>query len=320
MNLRRQAGFSLIELLVAIAILGVLVALLLPAVQAARESARNVQCKNHLRQQGLALHLHLTNHQCFSSGGWGYFWLGDADEGFGENQPGAWTFSLLPYLEQSSLHSQAADGVRCQASPAQRQATAEMLKNPLQVFHCPSRRPARAISKHPATAHNGDYPPFAARSDYAANQSDRWPTGNGILDAQGPDSFAAAANFNWPDTSHSTGVIFQHSQVRVSDITDGLSNTFVVGEKYLNPDHYLTGADPGDFGSIYTGYSLDNGRFCYPGSQPLRDRKGLTMHNDFGGPHPGSVNFLFCDGAVQTVSFSIASRTYQSLANRYDGE
>lgn len=101
---RRAAGFTLVELLVVIAIIGILVALLLPAVQAARESSRRSQCQNQLKQQALACHNHADVHKHFPTGGWGWLWVGDPDRGFGVDQPGGWIFNVLPFLEQNDLH------------------------------------------------------------------------------------------------------------------------------------------------------------------------------------------------------------------------
>src|SRR4029077_15365078 len=96
-------AFTLIELLVVIAIIGVLVALLLPAVQSAREAARRTHCQNNLKQIGVAFLNFEGAQKAFPSGGWGYHWTGDPDMGFGEKQPGGWAFSILPYLEDSTV-------------------------------------------------------------------------------------------------------------------------------------------------------------------------------------------------------------------------
>ena len=87
---RRQAGFTLVELLVVIAIIGILIALLLPAVQAAREAARSLECRNHLRQLAVAALNHEQAHGHYPTGGWGFYWIGDPDRGFAEDQPGGW--------------------------------------------------------------------------------------------------------------------------------------------------------------------------------------------------------------------------------------
>src|SRR5688572_17140910 len=99
----RQA-FTLVELLVVIAIIGILVALLLPAIQAAREAARRATCTNQVKQIALAWHLHHDVHKFFPSGGWGYNFMADPDRGTGEKQPGSWAYSCLPHLEEQDLH------------------------------------------------------------------------------------------------------------------------------------------------------------------------------------------------------------------------
>src|SRR6476620_9930575 len=103
-------GFTLVELLVVIAIIGILVALLLPAVQGAREAARRAQCKNHLKQLALGFILHEDAHKFLPTGGWGYMWMSHPSQGFGLNQPGGWGFTTLPYIEQQAIYDYGAGG------------------------------------------------------------------------------------------------------------------------------------------------------------------------------------------------------------------
>ena len=99
-----RKGFTLVELLVVIAIIGVLVALLLPAIQAAREAARRTQCSNQLRQLSIAFQNHHDVQKHLPTGGWGFVWLGYPEYGFGPEQPGGWMYNILPFIEQQALH------------------------------------------------------------------------------------------------------------------------------------------------------------------------------------------------------------------------
>lgn len=138
---RRLSAFTLVELLVVIFIIGVLVAILLPAIQAAREAARRVQCKNNLRQLALAVITHHEQIGWFPTGGWGPYWVGDADRGYGGEQPGGWVYNLLPLIEEAPLHELPRDGNRVAFSPEQLEGAKRLVATPVDLLYCPSHGP-----------------------------------------------------------------------------------------------------------------------------------------------------------------------------------
>ena len=329
-----KCGFTLIELLTVIAIIGLLLQLLLPAVQASREAARATQCKNNLRQIGLAAMLHEKTSRRFPTGGWCFAWVGDPDRGNDRRQPGGWIYNLLPYLEQQALHDLGA-GETDQA--IKRAAGAELCRTPVLIFNCPSRRSSQTYPYRDDPERNFDDPGVAAKTDYAGNAGDQVPLpGPGV----GPENLkeADAGAFHlWDNASEHTGVIFLRSEIRFAHITDGASQTYLVGEKFLDARHYRTGpadsqyGDFGDNGSMYSGYDWDNLRTSGNPSIGLlpprpdnihlsnRDPGNRQDHRGFGSAHVSGCHFAFCDGSVRVVAYGIDPATHQHLANRQDG-
>jgi hypothetical protein len=159
-----------------IAIIGILVALLLPAIQAAREAARRAQCKNNLRQIALACLNHENSHKVFPYGGWSFGWMGDPDQGIGKQQPGGWIYTTAPYLEEQAVYN-LGKGLSFQAKKAE---LAKQMEQVIPVFNCPSRRsgynqPARSSngryceSGHDDALKNANIPATLAKTDYAIN-------------------------------------------------------------------------------------------------------------------------------------------------------
>ena len=327
-------GFTLVELLVVIAIIGILVALLLPAVQAAREAARRMQCVNHIKQLALASLNHVDTHGFFPSGGWGWNWVGDPDRGFGKTQPGPWTYSVLPFMEQAQLWSMG-QGVTNAAD--KRQVLSEM--NAIQPggFICPSRRQSVPTGVKPHwSPKNCNKIEESGKCDYAINiggdatVADYWNFAgpNTILQAENP-------SYPWPDPEDLdppgkwgqvyNGLCHVRSEIRFADVTDGTSNTYFIGEKYLRPESYngvgASGSatyDTGDNETIFTGFNRDYQRSGF--FPPQQDRPGAVLDSTFGSAHPGVMNMSMCDGSVQTINYDIDPDVHRFNSIRNDGE
>jgi prepilin-type N-terminal cleavage/methylation domain-containing protein/prepilin-type processing-associated H-X9-DG protein len=318
----RRCAFTLVELLVVVAIIGILIALLLPAVQASREAGRRTQCANNLKQLGLACIAHEEAHGFLPSGGWGYLWVGDPVLGYSGSQSGSWLYSILPNIELDALHSLGgSDGSN--PTPAQMTGASKCIAAPVAVMNCPTRRRSLAYpygwnGTGNYTPHNANPTPNVARGDYVANVGDE---AEAAIDWSGPTSqqqgLAMAAG-GWQGYEHN-GVIYTGSEVRMAAITDGPSNTYLLGEKYLMPEHYTNGMDAADNETAYSGCENDNERTTYYGV-PLQDRSGLAISDQFGSAHTGSCNFVFCDGAIHHISYGIDADTHHCLGNRHDGQ
>jgi type II secretory pathway pseudopilin PulG len=331
-----------VELLVVIAIIGILIALLLPAVNAARETARRAQCKNNLRQITLAALNHESAHGHFPAGGWGFYWVGDPDWGNGEKQPGGWIYVITPYIEEAAIAAVGegiGGGIRGVSTP-KKEAIARQMSYPISVFYCPSRREVRAYpSIDPDTGRpvqppwNAVAPDVYAKSDYAANGG-----GEKILLGRGPSASCYERYPNcdgWVWNSRSQykrwdGIVGYRRGAKPQQVTDGLSNTIFAAEKYLSTDMYENGRHDADNNSMYEGYDWDTVRWGgaqtpvspgdSPGKIPYRDapsRAGSTSDfaEHFGGPHT-SLHVAFCDGSVHTVNFDVDPDAWNAASRR----
>ena len=329
-----------------ITIIGILIALLLPAVQAAREAARRAQCSNNLKQLALAALGHEQANGFFPSGGWGPCWAGVPESGFGRPQPGGWIYSLLPYMEQQPLHDL---GLGAPDKPTLDSCVLQAVGTPISALMCPARRSPILYPHQPPGYQQyhhrlGDvtWPALAGKTDYAANGGTT-PDNSGSSDQfNGPTNYAAGNAIpasQWAaNATHTvdTGVVCTHSAIRMADITDGASNTYLVGEKYLDPDHYADSNVPWDDQSWDIGEDWDTIRWTGstsspPGSSgfateeawfvPTQDTPGdQAAGMSFGSAHANGFNMGFCDGSVQFMSYSLNLGTHWYLGNRSDNQ
>ena len=301
------------ELLVVIAIIGILVALLLPAVQSAREAARRIECTNNLKQWGLASHLHLDQQKFFPASGWGWHWVGDPNRGFGRDQPGGWAFSLLPFVEQDSVRQL---GRGDDGATLEQQITAAN-QVVIKFLFCPSRRVPQTREFNGGGTwkpRNAAVMDFVVRTDYAANAGDDRCELNA-----GPDNYehADSGRYQWA-ASTLTGISFQVSEISEADIYDGTTNTYLIGEKYLDLDKYDTGNHAADNEGAYTGFNNDVNRTST--QAPERDHEsggGFTCA--FGSAHASGWHVVMCDGSVRSIPYGVEPETHRRLANRDDG-
>lgn len=288
----RSNGFTLVELLVVIAIIGVLVSLLLPAVQAAREAARRSQCQNHLKQMGLGFLNHESTHGFLPGAGWSPFSVGDPERGVGKEQPGGWIYNILPYVEQQAVYDLPGDGDAA-ITAVQKENAVVMQATPISLFNCPSRRApsARPFVLNPSwKPKNSNMMQVVVRADYSANAGDGFPEhgpGGGVLSPYldnepckpgEPVDFGmffppvnifgnydfidgGPTPYCYPSENIQTGVNFLGAEIRLAEISDGTANTAMVGEKYLSPNEYEQPPEIGGGGSddhsMFGGYDLD---------------------------------------------------------------
>ncbi len=323
-------AFTIVELLVVLAIIGIMIALLLPAVQAVRENARRLQCANNLKQLSLGVLQHVSVYQQYPTGGWGWWWVGDPDRGTGKRQPGGWYYNILPYIEGKNTYNLPQDGDQYNITDKQKAGANAMTKTTLDIANCPSRRPNILFAKQTDgtfvaynAAENNPDDNFAARGDYAINCGDQsfdeiFHGPETLIQGDTPSFWVSAHKQHNKDPANCSGISFEQSAIIPDQVRDGTTRTIMLGEKWLNPDHYLTGLEFYDNESLYTGFNNDNFRSAF--SPPMRDCRGYSDPLLFGSVHANNCNFVFCDGSLRPVSYDVDPAVFSCLGNRADGQ
>jgi prepilin-type N-terminal cleavage/methylation domain-containing protein/prepilin-type processing-associated H-X9-DG protein len=346
-----KRGFTLVELLVVIAIIGILVALLLPAIQAAREAARRTQCKNNLKNIGLAfLNFHDT-YKYFPLGGTDpftkldYFFTGGRPNGPREQGLG-WPYQILAFIEEENAQANAS-GAYDAANPTSYKATIAIEQNAVTIFNCPSRRgPTRSEKEDPVTKVHPwliDYAGAMAGpsrtqdpTNFTSYLSDPggnvrtlfWGCPTCELDVQ-PNAMKAPTAFyrgviqrcDWNGMKH----LGFSKTISIKRIVDGTSKTMVVGEKRLNPKKYVSGEWHDDRGWS-DGWDPDIMRstmfpFAQDAELPDGQRDGShVLPYGFGSAHPSGMNAMFADGSVRGLSYEVDNENLNRLGNYFDDE
>jgi prepilin-type N-terminal cleavage/methylation domain-containing protein/prepilin-type processing-associated H-X9-DG protein len=316
MRVKKTNGFTLVELLVVIAIIGVLVALLLPAIQAARESARRNQCTNNLKQIGLAIQMRHDSKKLFPPGRTGRTSTNES----GVNTFGvSWAFELLPYVEQTSLYQ-----ALVKALPSTDPQNALAMRSPVSTFYCPSRREPAADRNFD---NNDTAPPVenrgvAAGGDYAGSA--------------GLDIDLGLDNLNGEPAGVIGGALYTFSRNSIRHVTDGTAQTIGVGEKYIPTEDEVRQARPGVDEAMMQYYQGDTAFFAGDhryailagtkcgmahGEAPSTGECGvIDLWEQFGSEHSGISNFVFLDGHVQVIQQAVDLIALRRLSTIADAE
>jgi len=401
MVIQRRSGFSLLELLVGLAIISTMAVIGMPAIQSARESSRLTGCRNNISQVSKGMIQHEVFFGYFPSGGWSPQWLGVSERSGDSSQPGGWAFGVLPYIDELNTRNIVSNV----PAGGENAAYGRLATATLPMFSCPSRRGSRSLPLTTTSFQGGAVTlTKATRSDFAVNSGSggseaagfkglcprlsayasaiatagkssslkskkvdicHAPPGNptkgnslniaisglnghanhdgdrlgacetcdkpvdAILSSPGSlpegdlwrkmplaDKLGTLSDMGIPDVIQD-GMAGRMTRLQAASVYDGLSNTYLVGEKYVATDSYFSGTDQGDDAPMLAGYSSNTSRWGIV--PPARDAKGSNPRA-FGSGHQGGWNVAYADGMVRTVSFDIDATLHMQLSGRNDGK
>ncbi len=307
-----QRGFTLVELLVVIAIIGILIALLLPAVQAAREAARRMQCANNLKQIGLAMHNYENTHRCLPVGSFGCCW-------------GSWMVALLPYIEQKPLYDQYDHNGKWDIPDSSYRYSGSrnlpVTRTRIDTFTCPSDIPADESNWGGITSHN-----------YGVNYGNTGFINRSYVGPDGQQDMHGVVFRGAPFTI-ADNVGGRTQAFKLSSISDGTTNTLMAAELVQGHDQDLRGFAWWAFGSGFMTYLSPNSNqpdvmqssgYCNnAGRNPpcvAPHTTSLPMTWASRSRHPGGVQAAMCDASVQFFSENIAIETWRGLGTSRGSE
>ncbi|MCA9086274.1 MAG: DUF1559 domain-containing protein [Planctomycetaceae bacterium] len=311
----RRPGFTLIELLVVISIIAILISLLLPAVQQAREAARRTQCKNNIKQLGLALHNYHDLHQSFAPG-----WVNQNASVAGN---WSWAVYLLPMMEQGNLYNRLNVGDEQLGAALDNVVQLRLMTTPLPGFRCPSDPAPDLNDQNTLTSDSGVRQAVALSSYLGTNGGGNWSGGGGGI------------------STPLDGTFGMNSRVSIRDFTDGTSNTIAVGERSWELQKALGGKASCKAGTVY-GVSVNTSTSSAMERTALAiGLYGINQTGDdttvspvvdrctssYNSHHEGGAQFLLADGSVRFVSENIqrdqsgtnGDFLFQNLLNKSDG-
>jgi prepilin-type N-terminal cleavage/methylation domain-containing protein len=330
----RTAGFTLVELLVVIAIIGVLVAMLLPAVQAAREAARRSSCGNNLKQYGIAIHNYEDTHKTMPTGG----------NNWSETPGHGWQVAILPFIEQNALYQALPIGRPGAPSvPHFQFPDGTYMRSKFAAFaRCPSDASEPFVDSGVNLTFVGSY-----TGSLGSQKTPSWNSGcntfytRGVHYEKGDGPNGEAdwyAHGNTLEHSNISGVFGRIAQgCKFARVKDGLSNTFFVGEvmgdchdhiywgwhyNQMNNAHASTSVPINDFTTCYKDVASDPTRLATkPGvtNPSCGDARNWNYSWGFKSAHPSGAQFVMGDGSVRFVTQTIDYATYQRLGGKADG-